>query len=144
MIYIFLDFFGQLYESIWCSVFDFKVHDNVNFDFNNFRSFLIFSNNSVYFHVYVNVENNINQRFYNNDFNSKPESNSYILKLEILSSVFSLKFFNVFLKGKHESRIKAFVFLLYMLISMLNDNLVSMLNVQCLKVISEAYESMNE
>ena len=94
----------------------------MNFDFNNFRPFLIPSNHSVYFHVYVNVENNINQRFYNNDFNSKPESNSYILKLEILSSVFSLKFFNVFLKGKHESRIKVFEFLLYMLISMLNDN----------------------
>ena len=71
----------------------------VSDDFNNFRSFLIFSNNSavnVYVHVNVNVDNYLNSKFYNHDFPSKPESNSKNFKPEILFSVFSLMFFYIF------------------------------------------------
>ena len=61
-------------------------------DFNDFRSFLIFSNNSfvnVHAYVNVNVGNYLNSKFYYHDFQSKPESNSKNFKPEILFS-FSL------------------------------------------------------
>ena len=48
-------------------------------DVNDFRSFLIFSNNSVVnvdFHVNVNVGIYLNSKFYDHNFRSKPESNS--------------------------------------------------------------------
>ena len=51
----------------------------VNDDFNDFRSVLIFSNNSVVdvdVHVDVNINNYLNSKFYDHDFQSKPESNS--------------------------------------------------------------------
>ena len=49
----------------------------VSDDFNDFRSFLIFSNNSVVnVDVHVNVDNYLNSKFYDHDFQSKPESNS--------------------------------------------------------------------
>ena len=51
----------------------------VSDDFNNFRSFLIFSSNlvaNVDVHVNVNVGNYLNRTFYDHDFQSKPESNS--------------------------------------------------------------------
>ena len=65
-------------------------------EFSNFRSFLIFSNNSVVtvdVHVNVHVDNCLNRKFYNHDFQSKPESNSKNDKPEILLSIFSLTFF---------------------------------------------------
>ena len=68
-------------------------------DFNDFRSFLIFSNNSVVnidVHVNVNVDNCLNSKFYDHDFQAKPESNSKSFKMKILFSVFSLIFYYIF------------------------------------------------
>ena len=65
------------------SAFDVNVVCNVNDDFNNFRSFLIFSNNSVVdVDVHVNVGNYLNRKFYDHNFQSKPESNSNNFKPE--------------------------------------------------------------
>ena len=78
-----------------------------NDDFNDFRSVLIFSNNSVVdvdVHVDVNINNYLNSKFYDHDFQSKPESNSKNFKLEILFSVFSLFFYYIFLKHNRELR----------------------------------------
>ena len=41
------------------SVFDVNINNIVKYDLNNFRSFLIFSNNPVYVHVDVIVEDYI-------------------------------------------------------------------------------------
>ena len=71
----------------------------VSDDFNDFRSFLIFSNNSfvnVDAYVNVNVGNYLNSKFYYHDFQSKPESNSKNFKPEVLLSVFSLMFHYIF------------------------------------------------
>ena len=71
----------------------------VSDDFNDFRSFLIFSNNSVVnvdVHVNVNVDDYLNSKFYDHDFQSKPESNSKNVKPQILFSVFSLMFYYFF------------------------------------------------
>ena len=49
------------------------------FSVRSLRSFLIFSNNSVVnvdVYVNVNVDNYLNSKFYDHDFQSKPESNS--------------------------------------------------------------------
>ena len=84
-------------------------------------SFLIFSNNSVVnvdVHVNVNVDNYLNRKFYDHDFQSKPESNWKYFKPEILFSVFSLLFYYIFLKHNRELRIKVFEFVV--LISVLN------------------------
>ena len=93
----------------------------VSDDFNDFRLFLIFSNNSVVnvdVHVNVNVDNYLNSKFHDHDFQSKPESNSKNFKPEILFSIFSLMFHYIFLKHNRELRIKIFEFVI--LISMLN------------------------
>ena len=71
----------------------------VSDNFNDFRSFLIFSNNSVVnvdVHVNVNVDDYLNSKFYDYDFQSKPESNSKNVKPQILFSVFSLMFYYFF------------------------------------------------
>ena len=65
------------------SVFDVNVRYIVNDDFNEFRSFLIFSNNSIHVDVLVNVSNCLNCKFYDHNFQSKPESKSNNFKLEI-------------------------------------------------------------
>ena len=73
----------------------------VSDDFNDFRSFLIFSNNlvvNVDVHVNVNVNNYVNSKFYDHDFQSRPESNSKNIKPEILFSIFSLLFYYILLK----------------------------------------------
>ena len=75
----------------------------VSDDFNYFRSFLIFSNNSVVnvdVHVNVNVDNYLNRKFYYHDFQSKPESNCKYFKPEILFSVFSLLFYYTFFEAQ--------------------------------------------
>ena len=70
------------------SVFDVNVSCIVNDDFNNFRSFLIFSSNSVVdVDVDFNVENYLNLKFYDHFFQSKPGSNSNDFKPEILISI---------------------------------------------------------
>ena len=72
-------------------------------------SFLFFSNNSVVnVSVHVNVDN----------FQSKPESNINNFKPGILFSVFTLKFYHIFLRHNRELRIKIFECLI--LISVLN------------------------
>ena len=65
------------------SAFDVNVRYIVNDDFNDFRSFLIFSNNSIHVDVLVNVSNCLNCKFYDHNFQSKPESKSNNFKLEI-------------------------------------------------------------
>ena len=101
------------------SAFDVHLSCIVNDDFNDFRSFLIFSNNSVVnVDVHVNVDNYLNRKFYDLNFQSKPESNTNSFKPEILSSVFTLMFYHIFLKHNRELRIKIFEFLI--LISVLN------------------------
>ena len=93
--------------------FDINVSCIVNDDFNDFRSFLIFSNNSVVnVDIHVNVENYLNRKFYDHNFQSKPESNSNNFKPEILFSVFTLMFHHIFLKYNRELRIKIFEFLI--------------------------------
>ena len=90
-------------------------------DFNDFRSFLIFSNNSfvnVHAYVNVNVGNYLNSKFYYHDFQSKPESNSKNFKPEILLPVFSLMFHYIFLKHSRELKTKICEFVI--LISVLN------------------------
>ena len=63
------------------SVFYVNVNCIVNGDFNDFRSFLIFSNNSVAnVDVHFKVDNYLNRKFYDHNFQSKPESNSNNLK----------------------------------------------------------------
>ena len=69
------------------SIFDVNVSCIVNGNFNDFGSFLIFSNNSVVnVHVHVKVDNYLNRKFYDHNFQSKPESNSNNFKPEILFS----------------------------------------------------------
>ena len=68
-------------------------------NFNDFRSLLIFSNNSVVnVDVNVNVDKYLNCKFYDHDFQSKPESNSKNFNPEILFLVFGLLFYYIFLK----------------------------------------------
>ena len=100
------------------SAFDINVSCVVNDDFNNFRSFLIFYNNSVHVYVHVNFGNYLNHKFYDHNFQSKPESNSNNFKPEILFSVFSLTFYHIISKHNREIMIKIFEFLI--LISVLN------------------------
>ena len=64
------------------------------------------------------IDNYLNSKFYDHDFQSKPESNSKSFKPEILFSVFSLMFYYIFLKHNRELRIKIFEFVI--LISVLN------------------------
>ena len=60
----------------------------VSEDFNDFRLFLIFCNNSVVnVDVQVNVGNYLNRKFCDHDFQSKHESNSKNFKLKILFPV---------------------------------------------------------
>ena len=75
------------------SVFDANVSYIVNDNFNDFRLFLIFSNNSAHVDIHVNLDNYLNRKFYDHNLQSKPESNSNNSKLEILLSVFSLMFY---------------------------------------------------
>ena len=85
----------------------------------NVRSFSIFTNNSVVdVDVDVNVDNYLNRKFYDHNFQSKQESNSNNVKPEILFSVFSLMFYHIFLKDNCELKMKIFEFLV--LISVLN------------------------
>ena len=102
-------------------------------DFNNFRSFLSFCNNSIVnVDVRVNVDNYLNCKFYDHDFQSKPESNSKTFKPEILFSAFSLMFYYTFLKHNHELRIKIFEFAI----------LTSLLNVMKYFNHSEVYDGI--
>ena len=78
------------------SVFHVNVSGIVNDSFNDFRLFLIFSNNSVHVDVHINVDNYLNRNSNDNNFQSKPQSNSNNFKLEILLSVFSLMFYYIF------------------------------------------------
>ena len=81
--------------------------------------FLIFSNNSfVDINVHVNVENYLNRKLYDHNFQSKPESNSNKFILEILFSVIRLMLYHIYLKHSPELTIKIFDFLT--LISVLN------------------------
>ena len=99
--------------------FDANASCIVSDDFNDFRTFLIFSNNSVVnVDVDFNVDIYLNRKFYDYDLQSKPESNSKNFKTEILFSVFSLMFYYIFLKHNREFRIKIFEFVI--LISLLN------------------------
>ena len=101
------------------SAFDVNISCIVNNDFNDFRSFLIFSNNSVVnIDVQVNVDDYLNCSFYDHNFQSKPESNSNNFKPEILFLVFTLMLYHIFLKRNQKLRIKVFEFLI--LISALN------------------------
>ena len=70
--------------SCFGSVFDVNVSYIVNDNFNYFKSFLIFSNNSVYVDVHVNGDNYLNRKFCGHKFQSKLESNINNVKLEIL------------------------------------------------------------
>ena len=70
--------------SCFGSVFDVNVSYIVNDNFNHFKSFLIFSNNSVYVDVHVNGDNYLNRKFCGHKFQSKLESNINNVKLEIL------------------------------------------------------------
>ena len=80
------------------SVFDVSVSCIANDDFNEFRPFLIFSNNPGV-DVDVNVDNYLCSKFYDHNFQSKPESNSNNFKPRILFSVFSLVLYhNIFEK----------------------------------------------
>ena len=108
------------------SVFDVNVSCIVDVDFNNFRSFLIFSNYSVQVDVHVNADNYLNHNFYDHKFQSKPESNSNNFKLEIPFSVY------IILKHNHELRIKIFEFLI----------LISVLIVMKYFNYSEVYEGI--
>ena len=62
------------------SVFDVNVSCIVNDYFNDFRSFLIFSNNSVHVDVHVNVDNYLNCIFYDHNFQSNLRLIAIILK----------------------------------------------------------------
>ena len=104
--------------SVISSVFDGNASRIVNEDFNDIRSFLIVSNNSVHVDVHVNVDNYLNHNIYDHNFQSKPESNNNSFKLEILSLVFTLMFYHMFLKYNCKLRIKILEFLI--LISVLN------------------------
>ena len=91
------------------SAFDVNVSCIVNDNFNDFRSFLTFSINSVVnVDVHVNVDNYLNHKFYDHNFQSKPDSNSNNFKPEILFSVFTLILYHIFLKYSRELRIKIF------------------------------------
>ena len=115
------------------SAFDVHVSCIVNDDFNDFRSFLIFTNNSVVnVDAHVNVANYLNRKFYDHNFQSKPESNSNNLKLEILFLVFTVMFYYIFLKHKRELRIEIFEFL----------TLISVLNVMKYFNHSEVYDGI--
>ena len=94
------------------NVVDVNVSCVVNDDFNNFRSFVIYSSNSVVnVDVDVKVDDYLNRKFYDHNLQPKPESNSNNFKLETLFSVFSLMFYHFFLKHNCELRIKIFAFL---------------------------------
>ena len=96
------------------TVFDANASCIVSDDFNDFRSFLIFSNNSVVnVDVHVSVDNCLNLKLYDHDFKSKPESNSKNFEPETLFSVFSLMFYYIFLKRNRELRIKIFESLIF-------------------------------
>ena len=112
---------SELFASnISCPGTDFNVNVSciVNEDFNDFRSFLNFSSNSVHVDVHINVDNYLNRKFYNHNFQSKSDSKSINFKLEILFSVFSLMFCHIFLEHNRKLRIKIFEFLI--IISVLN------------------------
>ena len=78
--------------SVISSVFDGNASRIVNEDFNDIRSFLIVSNNSVHVDVHVNVDNYLNHNIYDHNFQSKPESNNNSFKPG--DPIFSL-YFNV-------------------------------------------------
>ena len=115
------------------TVFDANASCIVSDDFNDFRSFLIFSNNSVVnVDVHFKVDNYLNRKFYGHSFQSKPESNSNNSKPEILFLVFSLMFYHSFLKNNRELRVKIFTFL----------TLTSVLNVMKYFNHSEVYDGI--
>ena len=58
------------------SIFDVNFSYIVNEDFNDFKSFLNFPNNSVHVDVHVTVDNYLYRKLYNHNFQSKPECNS--------------------------------------------------------------------
>ena len=66
--------------------------------------------------VQVNVDNYLIRKFYDHDFQLKPESNSKNFKPEILLSVFSLMVYYIFLKPNRELRIKIFEFVTLILV----------------------------
>ena len=116
------------------SDFDGHVSCIVNDDFNDFRSFLIFSKNSVVnVDVHVNVDSHLNRKFYVHNFQSKPESNSNNFKPEILFSVITLMFYHIILKHNRELRIKIFEFVI----------LISVLSVMEYFNHSEVYDGIN-
>ena len=115
------------------TVFDANASCIVSDDFNDFRSFLIFSNNSVVnVDAHFKVDNYLNRKFYGHNFQSKPESNSNNSKPEILFLVFSLMFYHSFLKNNRELRVKIFTFL----------TLTSVLNVMKYFNHSEVYDGI--
>ena len=66
--------------------------------------------------VQVNVDNYLIRKFYDHDFQLKPESNSKNFKPEILFSVFSFMVYYIFLKPNRELRIKIFEFVILILV----------------------------
>ena len=91
------------------------VSCTVNDDFDNFRSVLIFSKNSVVnVDVHVNADNYLNCKCYDHNFQSNL-SNDNNFKTEILFSVFILMLYHIFFETQP---IKIFDFLI--LISVLN------------------------
>ena len=96
------------------SVFDVNVSFIVNDDFNDFRSFLIFCNYSlVNVDVHVKVNNYLNRKFYDHNFQSKPVSKSNNFKPEIVFSVFSLIFYHFFFKHNRKLRINVMKYFNY-------------------------------
>ena len=76
--------------SLFSSVFDVDACYIVNDNFNDFNSFFIFSNNSVHVDVHVNVDNFLNRKIFNRNFQSKLESNCNNFKQWILFSCFNV------------------------------------------------------
>ena len=84
-----LSVFLTSYMSCIGSAFDVHVSCIVNDDFNDFSSFLIFSNNSVVnVDVHVNVDNYLNRKFYDHNFNQ----NLRVIAI-ILNWMFFITFF---------------------------------------------------
>ena len=80
-------------------------------------NFNFFNNSVVNFDVHVNVDNYVKRKFYDHNFQSKPESNSKSFKPEILFSV-SLMFYYILLK--HNCKLRTKIFELLIIISVLN------------------------
>ena len=103
--------------------FDVNASGIVSDDFNEFRSFLIFSNSSVVnVDLHFNVDNYLNRKFYDHDFNQ----NLGVTAKKILM------FYYIVLKHSHELRIKIFKFVVLILV----------LNVMKYLNHSEVYDGM--